>query len=82
MPRYIERPKVIYAIKYEGFSGLDEIKSFMEEDFERVLYRPFSEKLLIDDFTVSKGDYIVRDFKYGYIVMDKKNFESQYEQED
>lgn len=81
MTIYKEKPKVIHAIQYDGFSSFDKVEDFMGDDFRGVLYRPHSKKLSIGDFTAKVGDYIIKDFLHGYIVMSKDEFERLYEKE-
>lgn len=84
MVKYVERPEVIEAIQFKGFESLEEVKDFMgDEDFRNVLYRPTTGQLVIsDDYPdVKVGYYIVKDFRLGYFVMRKEEFESRYVKE-
>lgn len=78
---YVEKPKEIKAIQYKGFDSLSCIQNFMGSYFEQVLFRPFSERLIISESEreVKVGDYIVKDDVKLFYSMPREVFETYYD---
>lgn len=82
--KYRKKPVVIEAIQYRGYNSLSLVKKLMGNEFEKVLFRPFSEKLIIPtlegDIEVSIGDYIIKGVKGEFYPCKLDIFKETYEE--
>lgn len=85
MKLYIERPKTIEALQYDGTEKMA-IEIAGKEDFEGMLdykQKKFS-TLWIDiggkELRVDRGDYIIQDWEGQYSIMSEKIFEKFYKE--
>lgn len=81
--KYRKKPVVIEAIQYRGYNSLPLVKKLMRNEFEKVLFKPISEKLIIPtlegDHEVSVGDYIIKGIKGEFYPCKPDIFEATYE---
>lgn len=81
--KYRKKPVVIEAIQYRGYNSLPLVKKLMGNEFEKVLFKPNSEKLIIPtlegDHETSVGDYIIKGIKGEFYPCKPDIFEATYE---
>lgn len=81
--KYRKKPVVIEAIQYRGYNSLPLVKKLMGNEFEKVLFKPFSEKLIIPtlegDHETGVGDYIIKGIKGEFYPCKPDIFEATYE---
>lgn len=82
--KYRKKPVVVEAVQYRGHNSFPLVKKIMGDDFEKVLFRPFSEKLIIPtlegDIEVSIGDYIIKGVQGEFYPCKPDIFEATYEE--
>lgn len=83
MAKYRKKPVEIEAIQYRGHNSFPLLKKFMGDEFEEVLFRPFSEKIIIPtlegDHEASIGDYIIKGVQGEFYPCKPDVFEQTYE---
>lgn len=83
MAKYRKKPVVIEAIQYKGYNSLPLVKKLMGNEFEKVLFKPISEKLIIPtlegEHEVSVGDYIIKGVQGEFYPCKPDIFEMTYE---
>lgn len=82
--KYRKKPVIVEAVQYKGHNSFPLVKKIMGDDFEKVLFRPFSEKLIIPtlegDIEVSIGDYIIKGVKGEFYPCKPDIFKATYEE--
>lgn len=82
--KYRKKPVIVEAVQYKGHNSFPLVKKIMGDDFEKVLFRPFSEKLIIPtlegDIEVSVGDYIIKGVKGEFYPCKPDIFKATYEE--
>ena len=82
--KYRKKPVIVEAVQYRGHNSFPLVKKIMGDDFEKVLFRPFSEKLIIPtlegDIEVSIGDYIIKGVKGEFYPCKPDIFKATYEE--
>jgi len=85
MKLYIERPKTIEALQYDGTEKMA-IEIAGKEDFEGMIdyrQRKFCGLWLYAggrEFRVDQGDYLIQDWDGEYSIMSEKIFEKVYKE--
>ena len=83
MAKYRKKPIVVEVIQYKGYNSLPLVKKLMGNEFEKVLFKPISEKLIIStlegDHEASVGDYIIKGVQGEFYPCKPDIFEMTYE---
>lgn len=80
--RYVERPKTIEAIQFDGsVGGIKEIQRYLELDYVGIDWKDDFPRLIISNCTIKKGDYIIKSFQRGIEVMNAKEFDKNFKKD-
>lgn len=83
MAKYRKKPVVIEAVHYRGHNSFPLVKKFMGDEFDKVLFRPTSEQLIIPtlegEHNADVGDWIIKGIKGEFYPCKPDIFEQTYE---
>lgn len=78
--RYVERPKTIEAIQFDGsVGGIKEIQHYLGLDYVGIDWKGNVPILIISNCTIKKGDYIIKSFQRGIEVISEKEFKNTFD---